>query len=414
MLAKSPGPETLTIMAGDSDLYGRRLRPVRKLRGKQTGDSGPFGSVMTEISTSLIPLDILDMCAYLLCCFPTIIFTGGSRARTKAAAHRHGKNPRHQVRQSRHHDSESEEEIVPVSKTRGKGTAQERQDEVRMLREEAAKRRRYDSITTIKKMHPAEYRVMRKQPFYTLPRTSRDPRFWRKEQELIYNEYYNNLSEKKPVCPQKVMDFEHLAKKAYFKDATWITDKMGLHRLMRIRENYSVQVVHQFFATVVFSDDDVGTMTWMTGEAQYISNFAKFAHVLGYPFQGIDAPCGARMHEGHLTYDVKKLKPLYYKGGFAGQAKNLQLTFNILLCMFRECIYPQAGNLDDIRGALVNLVRHAYEVAKKGPDGSPAPIDVMNFIYEELLIHTQSKKVPLYAPYVMKLLGFFPSPQVVC
>ena len=93
-------PETPTFTTGDSDLYGRRLRTVRKLRGKQTGDSGPFGSVMTEISTSLIPLDILDMCAYLLCCFPTIIFTGGSRSRTKAAAHRHGKNPRHQARQS--------------------------------------------------------------------------------------------------------------------------------------------------------------------------------------------------------------------------------------------------------------------------------------------------------------------------
>ena len=45
-----------------------------------------------------------------------------------------------------------------------------------------------------------------------------------------------------------------------------------------------------------------------------------------------------------------------------------------------------------------------YEVEKRGPDGPPAPIDVMNFIYEELIIHTQSKKTPTYAPFVMKLL----------
>ena len=51
---------------------------------------------------------------------------------------------------------------MPVSKTRGKGTAATRNDEVRMLREEATKRRKYDSITSIKKMHPTEYRVMRK------------------------------------------------------------------------------------------------------------------------------------------------------------------------------------------------------------------------------------------------------------
>ena len=151
----------------------------------------------------------------------------------------------------------------------------------------------------------------------------------------------------------------HGAKKSYFNEATWITNKMGLHELMRIQQNYSVQVVHQFFATVVFGDDDVISMTWMTGDQEVTSNFAEFAHVLGYPVQGCDVPVGARMHEGHQTYDVKKLKPLYYKGRFAGQAKNLQLTFNILLHMFRECIYPQAGNLDDIHGALVNLMRHA-------------------------------------------------------
>ena len=109
---------------------------------------------------------------------------------------------------------------MPVSRSRSKGTAAARKDEVRVMREENAKRKKYDNITTVKKMHPAEYRVMRKQPFYTLPRTSRDPHFWRKEQELIYKEIYCNLSEKKPVCPQKAMDFDHLAKKSYFNTAT--------------------------------------------------------------------------------------------------------------------------------------------------------------------------------------------------
>ena len=150
------------------------------------------------------------------------------------------------------------------------------------------------------------------------------------------------------VCPQNAMDFDHLANKSYFNTATWITGKMGLHELMALQQNYSVQVIHRFFATVVFGDGDEITMTWMTGDQQVTSNFAEFAHVLGYPFAGCGSPCGVRLHEAHLTYDVKKLKPLYYKGGIAGQTKNLSLTYNILLRMFRECIYPQAGNLDAI------------------------------------------------------------------
>ena len=171
-------------------------------------------------------------------CYPsTLYFTGGSRPRTKASTVHHGKNPRQQARRASTHDSESDEEAVPMSRSRSKSTAAARREEDRVLREEAAKRKKYDNITTIKKMPTAEYRVMRKQPFYTLPRTSRDPHFWRKEQELIYKGFYCNLSEKKPVCPQKAMDFDHLAKKSYFNTATWITCRMGLHELMSLQQN---------------------------------------------------------------------------------------------------------------------------------------------------------------------------------
>ena len=88
---------------------------------------------------------------------------------------------------------------------------------------------------------------------------------------------------------------------------------------------YTIRIGHIFlpFGTIPAIHLSWRCYTGGGGDQEVTSHFAEFAHVLGYPFQGCDTPCGARMHEGHQTYDVKKLKPLYYKGGFAGQAKNL-------------------------------------------------------------------------------------------
>jgi hypothetical protein len=61
--------------------------------------------------------------------------------------------------------------------------------------------------------------------------------------------------------PQKVIDFKHLLKSDYFKDALWITEKLGLHSIIQLKQDYNILIVHQFFATLVFGDGEELAMT---------------------------------------------------------------------------------------------------------------------------------------------------------
>ena len=77
---------------------------------------------------------------------------------------------------------------------------------------------------------------------------------------------------------------------------------------------------------------------------------------------------------------------------------------NILLRMFRHSIAPQAGNLDEMRGALVNLMAHAHSVFIAGQSHEGGVIDVMYYIQHEMFSSIVEKNSPPYAPYVMRLI----------
>ena len=96
------------------------------------------------------------------------------------------------------------------------------------------------------------------------------------------------------------------------------------------------------------------------------------------------------------------MAPLYETSTFVpGNQTGLGLLPNILLRIFRSNIAPHAGNEDEIRGALVNLLVYAHKVHLKE---EKRPVDVMNFIYEEIYECIHARKSPPYAPYVMILL----------
>jgi hypothetical protein len=180
-----------------------------------------------------------------------------------------------------------------------------------LAKEERAKKARFDHLPSIKDLSLPEFADMRKRKMYDLPRNSNDLSFHRREQQLICTELYAKLTHK--VCPQKVVDFEHLRKSDYFKEALWITEKLGLHPLMQLKKDYNILLVHQFFATLVFGDGEELPMTWMTGDQVIHSNFIEFAEELGYPFKGNHMPCGTRMHLSGVAYNKKALSPLYGK-----------------------------------------------------------------------------------------------------
>ena len=149
---------------------------------------------------------------------------------------------------------------------------------------EEDRRHRLTNLVTLKGLSPDDYFSMREYISYESDRTSSHSYFWTKEQELIYFEFYTKLSKFK-VCPQKALDLNKL-KVDYFKEADKVVTVMGLHQLMTIKCNYNIELVQQFFATLVLGQEPNIPMTWMTKSRRCHSDFVHFAQLLGYPFRG--------------------------------------------------------------------------------------------------------------------------------
>jgi hypothetical protein len=72
--------------------------------------------------------------------------------------------------------------------------------------------------------------------------------------------------------------------------------------------------------------------------------------------------------------------------------------------MFRANIAPSGGNNDSIRGGLVHLLHHVRLVFEAGREYEGMEIDVMYFIFLEMKIAMLDKKIPPYAPFIMRLI----------
>ena len=151
-------------------------------------------------------------------------------------------------------------------------------------------------------------------------------------------------------------------------------------------------------------DEKDTSLTWMTGPVQCHSSFSEFAAVLEYPYNGASKSAGRRMHQNGVYYDKKLLAPLVAKEGAIATTKGLKQVYNIVIRMCRWSIAPQAGNMDAIRGGLVNLMLFAHKAYFAGPHGHGFEIDAMDFIKCEINIALHERKTPMYAPYIMKLI----------
>src|SRR4051812_10412268 len=86
----------------------------------------------------------------------------------------------------------------------------------------------------------------------------------------------------------------------------------------------------------------------------------------------------------------------------------LRPLYDILLRVFQSSISPCGGNTDAIRGALVNLLVHAHNVAQCDEVYEhDHRIDVMHYIHEELYGDIMNRKCPPYAPFIMKVIYDF-------
>jgi hypothetical protein len=87
--------------------------------------------------------------------------------------------------------------------------------------------------------------------------------------------------------------------------------------------------------------------------------------------------------------------------------ERLQISFPFMIFCF-GCFMPTllqvGGNNDSIRGGLVHLLHHARLVFEAGRECEGMEIDVMYFIFSEMKIAMIDKKIPPYAPFIMRLI----------
>ena len=164
-----------------------------------------------------------------------------------------------------------------------------------------------------------------------------------------------------------------------------------------------------FGRTLVIGASPNIPLTWMTNGRVCRSDFVEFAALLGYPFTSVDVPNGTRMHAENGYYNKEELSPLYLNATFVrGGSQGLSGLYNTLLRIFRNNIAPEKGNLDAIRGGLINLLVYTHRLKEAKDEGEDMddyePLDVMDFIFHEIKHCIGGRHIPVYAPYVMMLL----------
>jgi hypothetical protein len=76
------------------------------------------------------------------------------------------------------------------------------------------------------------------------------------------------------------IDVDALSENSHFEDVAWVIERMGLHKLVKVKCDYNIHLIQQFYATLVFKKDEDRTMKWMTDSTPCTTTFHMFSHYL--------------------------------------------------------------------------------------------------------------------------------------
>ncbi|KAK1585961.1 hypothetical protein QYE76_016661 [Lolium multiflorum] len=250
-----------------------------------------------------------------------------------------------------------------------------------------------------KTMDSISYSALRLKNWYEdLPRDEEieGRKYWCMEQEFIYKDIYEPM---KKLRPMQAIDVDVLAINNHFEDAIWVTGRLGLQDLMKIRCDYSPELVKQFFATLAIKKDVDRTMEWMSGSTHCSASLRRFAAILGVP-----AEEGRRLH-GPQRAEKNAMFDLYSSARKVGTTKGLLPIYGQLLRFFRSTIAPSGGNNDAIRGSLVDLMCLSLRCARDENEEHNFSIDIMDYIFHEIHDTMVSRTTIPYAPYIQLLIN---------
>ena len=103
-------------------------------------------------------------------------------------------------------------------------------EDIEQETDEAETYYRLTSLKSVLGLSPTDYITMRNLITFDPPRTASSSVFWKKEQELIFREVYEQLENS--VCPQKALDVARLQHKDHTRESAMIFEKLGLNSLI--------------------------------------------------------------------------------------------------------------------------------------------------------------------------------------
>ena len=149
---------------------------------------------------------------------------------------------------------------------------------------------------------------------YVTPRDNKfgDPSFWSRQQADIYSDVIEKKSNE--VVEHKFVDFNYLQEnECNFANVKVFCERLGLDKIMKFVQDYNVDVVKQFYATVFFVNDNIKTLKWMTGNDMFSAPFSDFAKAMDYEEQ-FDAGDSLQCYGAGLPPSKTCLRILYQKG----------------------------------------------------------------------------------------------------
>ena len=88
-----------------------------------------------------------------------------------------------------------------IRQQKARDAKREAAEQAKFLQAQMERNAMFDELDTLSGLSKEEFREMRKRKFYDLPSNSGDLYYPRNEMKLIKEEIYDQLTDKKKVCP---------------------------------------------------------------------------------------------------------------------------------------------------------------------------------------------------------------------
>src|SRR4051812_14490303 len=248
-----------------------------------------------------------------------------------------------------------------------------------------------DAIDDLNKLPRPEYRRLRRIYPYAAARDEVDWKFHNILQKRVYSEILK--PKKVKIAPHRDLDLEYISNTASFPEVYSVLEDMGLIPFVSFNHAFNEDLILQFYSTVYFENDSARSFKWRSGSRVLSGSMNDLADITGYPF--FPEPV-----EGYATVvqhsrNKQALAFAYGIGGTIGRTKGMIPLYHALRQIFRVSLSPKAGSSDEFWGTAIDLLVYAHERRK---------IDVLDFMFEEMMACVFEKKAGVYAPFIQALI----------